>query len=93
MDENRQDEAAHQATLDRWRRKKEMSEDVFESAQRHISDFTKEALKNPETRKNLQREFLKYYKGEITPGKFTDGSGFFDDGEIITGDDKPWSRD
>lgn len=60
--EAKQQEAEHISTLSEWRKDKDRRKEGCEAAEKMLTKFIVEALKNPNTRKNLGGEGLRSMK-------------------------------
>jgi hypothetical protein len=64
--------------------------DKDDRARASMKDAIKEAMKDSGTHKNIAQELLDSRRGGTT---MKNRESFGDDGEIITGKDRPWERD
>lgn len=83
------DEAAHMATIDRWRRKKEQAEDAAEHMTAQIRKGISKALVDGEQKRKIAIDLNEATKNRHSQyNKGEGGFGVYDDGEIITGWEK-----
>ncbi len=84
--------ARDDATITKWTKKKEKAEMEDRDAVRGMKDKLAEAMRDPDTHRNIAQELLNARRGGA---KSQHREGFGDDGEIITGwyEDRPWERE
>ena len=86
-------DAQGSATVSKWTRKVEKMEDDDKSGREKMKAAIAEAMRDPETHKNLSRELLTARQGGGVPMK--PRAAYGDDGEVFTGisEDRPWERE
>ncbi len=85
--------AADDATIAKWTRKKEKAEVDDREATKGMKEKLAEAMKDPDTHRNIAQELLDARRGGT---KVIHREGYGDDDEVITGlykDDRPWERE
>ena len=81
------------ATMNKWTRKHEKMENDDKTGREKMKEAIAEAMRDPDTHKNLSRELLNARQGGGDPMKHRAVWG--DDGEVFTGihEDRPWERE
>jgi hypothetical protein len=80
------------ATIAKWTRKHEKTEEEDKSAHKDMKNAIKGAMRDAETHKNISKELLRARQG-TDPIK--ERTCWGDDGDEFTGiyEDRPWERD
>lgn len=98
MSEGKYD-AANSAVISRWSRENDKRIANGEAAQENLGKFLKEAMRNPNTMKNLAKQGVEVAKERHTLDKFMkkgsgrEGYNIYDEPDVTGFEPRPWEQD
>lgn len=85
-------DAEHTATIRKWQRQIEKNEATAEHAEERTKATLTKMLKSDLVRRGVANDMKNATQNRSNYNQ-EGGFGVYDDGEVITGFDKPWERD